>query len=266
MSDFHGFVSCTFYSDSSAFHWGLDHSAPLLRSRNGTMNEIVTMGNSTSQAIFALTLPLHSLFDHFPSRFYYIAKRLIDIVVAVFGLIILMPVFLVIAICIKLDDGGNILHFREIIGHQGKRFFALKFRTMIPDADTYFEKHPEMLREYRQNMKLLNDPPITRLGKFLRRTSLDEFPQLLNVLIGQMSLVGPRIIHPGELPRFGKFAHKRLSVKPGITGLWQISGRQHVSYDERVMLDMYYIDTRNCINDILILFKTLKVLFVHTGV
>ncbi len=201
-----------------------------------------------------------------PTWFYYIAKRLIDIVVSILGLIILMPVFLVIAICIKLDDGGNIFYFREIIGHRGKRFFALKFRTMTPDSDTFFEKHPEMLCEYQQNMKLLHDPRITRVGKFFRRASLDEFPQLFNVLVGQMSLVGPRIIHPSELPRFGKFADKRLSVKPGITGLWQISGRQHASYDERVLLDMYYIDSRNCINDLLILFKTLKVLFVHTGV
>lgn len=201
-----------------------------------------------------------------PSRFYYIMKYLIDTIVAVSGLIILVPVFLAIALSIKLDDGGNILHFREIVGHRGRRFYAIKFRTMIPDADSYFEKHPELLQKYRQNMKLVDDPRITRVGRFIRRASLDELPQLLNVLLGQMSLVGPRIIHPSELPRFGEFAYKRLSVKPGITGLWQISGRQHFSYDERVWLDMYYIDTRKCIGDILILIKTLKVLFVHTGV
>ena len=200
-----------------------------------------------------------------PSRFYYIVKRLIDIILALFGLILLMPVFLVIAICIKLDDGGTVLYFREIIGQHGKRFFALKFRTMILNADAYLEQHPELLREYQKNMKLMNDPRITRAGKFIRRASLDEFPQLFNVLVGQMSLIGPRIIHPSELPRFGEFAQKRLSIKPGITGLWQISGRQHISYDERVLLDMKYIDTRSCINDILILLKTLKVLFIHTG-
>ncbi len=137
---------------------------------------------------------------------------------------------------------------------------------MIPDADAYLEQHPKLLREYQQNMKLLEDPRITHLGRFIRRTSLDEFPQLFNVLLGQMSLVGPRIIHPSELSRFGEYAHKRLSVKPGITGLWQISGRQHISYDERVLLDMKYIDTRSCINDLLILCKTLKVLFACTGV
>lgn len=202
---------------------------------------------------------------HKPSILYYVSKRLIDIVLALVGIVVLLPVFVAIAICIKLDDGGEILHFREIVGNQGRRFYALKFRTMILDADGYLAKHPELMRKYQQNMKLEHDPRITRVGRFLRKTSLDELPQLLNVLIGQMSLVGPRIIHPSELPRYGKYAQKRLSVRPGITGLWQISGRQHISYDERVLLDMRYIDTRSFIVDLAILVKTLKVFIVHTG-
>jgi len=181
------------------------------------------------------------------------------------GIIFLLPVFLIIALCIKLDDGGPILHFREIIGQHGRRFFALKFRTMIPDADAYLAQHPELMRKYQQNMKLKHDPRITRVGKFLRKTSLDELPQLFNVFVGQMSLVGPRIIHPSELPRYGEYAPKRLAVKPGITGLWQISGRQHISYDERVRLDMHYIDTRTFAFDLAILVKTLRVFIVHTG-
>ena len=136
---------------------------------------------------------------------------------------------------------------------------------MIHDADTYLAKHPELMQKFQQNMKLVCDPRVTRVGRFLRKTSLDELPQLFNVLVGQMSLVGPRIIHPSELPRFGKFASKRLSVKPGITGLWQISGRQHISYEERVLLDMRYIDTRSFIVDFTILVKTMKVFIVHTG-
>lgn len=202
---------------------------------------------------------------HKPSILYYVSKRLIDIVLALVGIVVLLPVFVAIAICIKLDDGGEILHFREIVGNQGRRFYALKFRTMILDADGYLAKHPELMRKYQQNMKLEHDPRITRVGRFLRKTSLDELPQLFNVLIGQMSLVGPRIIHPSELPRYGKYAQKRLSVRPGITGLWQISGRQHISYDERVLLDMRYIDTRSFIVDLAILVKTLKVFIVHTG-
>ncbi len=200
-----------------------------------------------------------------PSMLYYALKRFVDVFLAIFGIVVLAPVFLIIAICIKCDDGGDILHFREIIGMHGRRFYALKFRTMRPDADEYLAKHPELMRKYQQNMKLEKDPRITRVGRFLRKTSLDELPQLFNVLVGQMSLVGPRIIHPSELPRYGECAGKRLSVKPGITGLWQISGRQHISYDERVLLDMRYIDNRSSIVDFTILVKTLKFFIVHTG-
>jgi lipopolysaccharide/colanic/teichoic acid biosynthesis glycosyltransferase len=179
--------------------------------------------------------------------------------------VLLLPVFCIIALCIRIDDGGPVFHFREIIGFQGKRFRALKFRTMISNADAYLQLHPQLMKTYLQNMKLEQDPRVTRVGRFLRKTSLDELPQLFNILIGQMSLVGPRIIHPSELSRYGVYASKRLSVKPGLTGLWQISGRQHVSYEERVVLDMYYIDHRSILFDLLIIMKTLKVFIVHTG-
>ena len=200
-----------------------------------------------------------------PSILYHVSKRILDILLSFFGIVLLIPVFLIIAIYIKLDDGGDILHFREIVGLHGRRFYALKFRTMRKDADAYLARHPELMRKYLQNMKLDRDPRITNAGRFLRRTSLDELPQLFNVLVGQMSLVGPRIIHPSELPRYGEWSQKRQSVKPGITGLWQISGRQHISYDERVLLDMRYIDNRSLIVDFTILLKTLKVFIVHTG-
>lgn len=200
-----------------------------------------------------------------PGWFYFTSKRCIDIALSLLGILMLIPVFLIIAICIKLDDGGDILYFREIIGQDGRHFYALKFRTMIPNAEAYLAERPKLMEAYLKNMKLAGDPRITRIGKILRTTSLDEFPQLFNVLIGQMSLVGPRIIHPSELNRYGIYAHKRLSVQPGITGLWQISGRQHISYQERVQLDMEYIDHRSLILDFTILLKTLKVLIVHTG-
>jgi len=192
-------------------------------------------------------------------------KRLIDIVFSLLGIIVLLLVFIVIAVCIKLDDGGDILHFREIVGLHNRRFHALKFRTMIPNADAYLVNHPELLQEYKQNMKLEYDPRITRIGGFLRRTSLDELPQLFNVLIGQMTLVGPRMIHPTELPRYGKYARKRLSVKPGITGLWQLYGRRKDSLEMRIALDMQYIDTRSIRLDLVILLKTLKVFIIQTG-
>lgn len=192
-------------------------------------------------------------------------KRLLDIVLSLLGIIALMPVFIVIAVCIKLNDGGDIFHFREIVGLHNRRFHALKFRTMIPDADAYLANHPELLREYTQNMKLEYDPRVTRIGGFLRRTSMDELPQLFNVLIGQMTLVGPRMIHPMELSRYGRYAQKRLSVKPGITGLWQLYGRRQDSLEMRIKLDMQYIDTRSFRLDLVILLKTLKVFVIQTG-
>jgi lipopolysaccharide/colanic/teichoic acid biosynthesis glycosyltransferase len=230
---------------------------------------------STSEVTFGMTAnlahtePLSGGLSTIPVyqglTLYNVSKRICDIILSLTGLIVLMPVFLFIALWIKLDDGGKILHFREIVGYQGRRFYALKFRTMIPDADTYLARNSELMRKFQQNMKLMGDPRITHVGKFLRKTSLDELPQLLNVLVGQMTLVGPRMIHPSELPRYGDYAQKRLSVKPGITGLWQISGRQHISYDERVLLDMQYIDTRSFIVDLAILVKTVKVFIIHTG-
>ncbi|QBD81737.1 sugar transferase [Ktedonosporobacter rubrisoli] len=222
--------------------------------------------NAASQANLNISRELVSTeIIYEPSVLYHASKRFLDFTLSLIGLILLVPVFLIIAICIKLDDGGEVLHFREIIGLHGRRFFALKFRTMITNADDYLAKHPELRRKYLQNMKLDRDPRITRVGRFLRKTSLDELPQLFNVLLGQMSLVGPRMIHPSELPRYGEWANKRLAVKPGITGLWQISGRQHISYSERVLLDMRYIDHRSLFIDLAILVKTFKVFVIHTG-
>ncbi len=200
------------------------------------------------------------------SQLYRRAKRLLDIVLATFGLVVLIPVFIVVAACIKLEDGGDILYFREMIGLHGSRFNILKFRTMVPNADIYLEQHPELKVEFQKNMKLQYDPRITRLGKFLRKAYLDELPQLFNVLLGQMSLVGPRAIHQSELVLYGECAEKRHSVKPGITGLWQISPDRHRCYEERIPLDMEYIDKRSFFLDLVILLKTLKVLINPTGV
>lgn len=203
---------------------------------------------------------------HNPSHFYSISKRLIDIVLAILGIAVLIPVFLVIAICIKLKDGGGILYFREMVGLRGRRFKMLKFRTMIPNAETYLEQHPELMLEYQKNMKLQCDPRVTRLGKFLRKTYLDELPQLFNVLAGHLSLVGPRSLPADELVRYGEYAQKRLAVKPGMTGLWQISENRYSTYDKRIPLDMQYIDNRSISLDLVILLKTPKVLIAGTGV
>jgi exopolysaccharide production protein ExoY len=237
-----------------------NRSEERLTTATATLSRNVNIDTEPLAAGRISVLPVHE-----PSRLYVASKRLLDIVLSLFGIIVLFPVFILIAVYIKCGDGGSVFHFREIIGRHGERFYALKFRTMIPDADAYLAKHPELMQKYQQNMKLVRDPRITHTGKFLRKTSLDELPQLFNVLLGQMSLVGPRIIHPSELPRYGEYGLKRLSVRPGITGLWQISGRQHISYDERIRLDMQYIDTRSFIVDLVILMKTLRVFIIHTG-
>lgn len=204
--------------------------------------------------------------SHKPSQLYYVSKRLIDIVLSLISIVVLIPVFLVIALFIKLGDGGRILYHREMVGLRGGYFRMLKFRTMIQDADTYLQEQAELMEEFQQNIKLKRDPRITRVGRFLRKTYLDELPQLFNVLIGQMSLVGPRAIHQSELVLYGEYAGKRNSVKPGITGLWQISPDRHQCYEERIPLDMQYIDTCSFIVDLVILLKTLKVFIVHTGI
>ena len=220
-----------------------------------------TMGSSTFNGSTISTAITHN-----PSLLYYALKRLFDMVLAAFGVVVLIPVFLVIAICIKFDDGGDILYFREMIGLQGRRFTILKFRTMIPNADAYLEQHPELQLEFEKNMKLKVDPRVTRLGRFLRKTYLDELPQLFNVLAGHMTLVGPRSLPVHELTLYGEYAQKRLTVKPGITGSWQVSENRYSSYTKRILLDIQYIDNRSFFLDLIILLKTLKVLYIQAGV
>jgi lipopolysaccharide/colanic/teichoic acid biosynthesis glycosyltransferase len=194
------------------------------------------------------------------------AKRAIDVVGSSIGLILLLPLFVVMGLAIWLQDGGSIIHRREVIGCGGRRFHALKFRTMIVDADAYLLRHPELLHEYTQNVKLVRDPRVTPLGRALRQTSLDELPQLWNVLRGEMSLVGPRMIHPSEESRYGAFAQVRHTVRPGMTGLWQISRRRHESYEERIVIDMHYLAQRSLRTDLTILLQTfVVVLFNRVG-
>lgn len=200
------------------------------------------------------------------SHFYNVLKRSIDIFLSLVGIVLLIPLFLIIAVCIKLEDGGSIFYFREMIGLHGRRFILLKFRTMILDADSYLERHPELQQEYSKSIKLQNDPRITRPGRFLRKMYLDELPQLFNVLCGQMSLVGPRPIHQKELALYGEYTEKRHSIKPGMTGLWQISPDRHKYYEERISLDMQYIDNRSFPLDVVILVKTIQVLIAKTGI
>jgi Undecaprenyl-phosphate galactose phosphotransferase WbaP len=161
------------------------------------------------------------------------------------------------------------MYRQERIGKGGKKFSIWKFRTMVEDADEilrhYLEKHPELSREWNETHKLKNDPRVTVIGKFLRRFSMDEYPQLLNVLQGDMSLVGPRPIVDEEVTYYQQSFQLYKRVKPGLTGLWQVSGRNDTSYDQRVRLDLYYVNNWSVWLDILILAKTVKAVLVGKG-
>lgn len=199
------------------------------------------------------------------TRAYERLKRAIDVVGSAAGLIVLTPVFIAIGVAVRLEDGGPILHRRQIVGRDGRQVYALKFRTMIPNADEYLALHPTLAAEYSWNVKLRDDPRITRVGALLRRTSLDELPQLVNVLRGEMSLVGPRMIHPSEEDRYGVFSATRRRVRPGITGLWQVSGRQELAYTQRIELDRLYLRRRCLRLDLRILLSTIPALLLRRG-
>jgi lipopolysaccharide/colanic/teichoic acid biosynthesis glycosyltransferase len=182
-------------------------------------------------------------------------KRLIDLIGASVALVLLSPVLIVAALAVKLYDGGPIVYRRRCVGCDGD-FDAFKLRSMRVDADRYLEQYPEMLAEFQRNYKLNNDPRITPVGAFLRKASIDELPQLFNVLRGEMSLVGPRMITRPELDKYGDKRDALLTVKPGMTGYWQVAGRQEVEYGDRVEMDMYYIRHWSLGLDLQILFKT----------
>ncbi|MFU0784252.1 MAG: Sugar transferase involved in LPS biosynthesis (colanic, teichoic acid) [Thermoanaerobacterium thermosaccharolyticum] len=196
-------------------------------------------------------------------------KRLIDFILSFIAIIILSPLFIILAILIKIDSKGPVFFVQDRIGLNGKLFKAYKFRTMILNAEEillkWLEENPEIRDEYLINHKLKDDPRITRMGKFLRKTSLDELPQLFNVLKGDMSLVGPRPYLVRELNDVSSYAKYLWRVPPGITGLWQISGRNDVDFEGRLKMDMQYISNWNIWLDLNILFKTIPAVLKKDG-
>lgn len=197
--------------------------------------------------------------------FYKIMKLLFDYIFALTLLIIGFPFFLFLALLIKLSSRGPIFFLHERIGKNNKPFLCIKFRTMHPEAEDIFEnlilKNEDLRKEFEQTQKLKNDPRITSIGKFLRKTSLDEIPQFINVLKMEMSVVGPRPIVEDEKKKYGDSISKVLSLKPGITGLWQVSGRNNLSYKKRVFLDCLYVDKANILMDARIIIRTFGVIF-----
>jgi len=196
-------------------------------------------------------------------------KRILDCATSSALLLLLSPLFATIAIAIKLTSRGPIFFGHRRFGRENRPFQMLKFRTMVVDADdilaSYLEAHPEERLEWQRHQKLRNDPRITKVGKWLRRHSLDELPQLLNVFAGEMSLVGPRPIMEAEILKYGGSYRLYTRVLPGITGLWQVSGRNNTTYEERIGLDEYYVCNRSIWLDLHILIRTIRVVLTAEG-
>ena len=190
-----------------------------------------------------------------------LAKRLADIVIAATALIFLSPAWLTIAALIKLSDGGPVLYRHRRIGRFGARFDCLKFRTMATDGDERLARHldadPDAATEWRETQKLRDDPRVTTVGALLRRSSFDELPQLWNVLRGEMSVVGPRPVTRAELRRYGRDRRYYLLVRPGMTGLWQVSGRSHTTYEQRVRFDREYLEEWSWLGELWIMLMTI---------
>jgi exopolysaccharide biosynthesis polyprenyl glycosylphosphotransferase len=240
--------------------FGLRHDVTLRLSSG--LFELLTTGMRIKQLGSLALLSANRTRLSFGER---ILKRLTDLALATLALIVLSPLMLAIGLWIKLDSPGPVIHRRRVLGTGGKVFDAFKFRTMVLNGDEVLARHPDLARQLARDMKIKDDPRVTRIGKQLRRLSLDELPQLLNVLRGQMSLVGPRMITPEEAERYGHWQLNLLTVKPGITGLWQVSGRSDVSYQERVQIDMNYIRNYSLWLDLALLARTIPAVFKKTG-
>lgn len=191
------------------------------------------------------------------------AKRLFDIVFSLAVLILFSPLYLLLVLLIALSSPGPIFYVQERVGKNYRRFGCIKFRTMVRNADAVLcelmETSPQLQQEFQENFKLRRDPRVTWIGQFLRTTSLDEFPQFWNVLMGHMSVVGPRPLVVEELPRYGQYIDHILTIRPGITGLWQVSGRNNIPYPKRIQIDVYYVNFRTFWTDLWIMVRTIGV-------
>jgi len=185
-----------------------------------------------------------------------LAKPVLDCAAGIVGSAITLLITPVVALLIKLEDGGPVFYRSEFVDCDRTVRYYLKFRTMVRNADEILANDPELRTEFSANHKLKDDPRILRVGRFLRKSSVDEFPQFFSLLTGDLTLVGPRTISRSETARYGELLPKLLSVKPGITGYWQVNGRQNTTYDERVRMDMYYVDHRSLRLDLMIIAKT----------
>lgn len=197
---------------------------------------------------------------------YDFVKRIADIFCSAIAIILLSPLFIIISIAIKATSEGPVIFVHKRVGKNGKEIGIYKFRSMVVNAEALIEKFtPEQKEEFQKNFKLETDPRITKIGKFLRKTSLDELPQLFNILKGDLSIVGPRPIMEVETEIYGKYRDMLLSVKPGLTGFWAANGRSDTSYKKRRAMEIYYVKNRSLLFDIKIIFKTIISVFTGKG-
>lgn len=198
-------------------------------------------------------------------KLYSVVKRIFDVVAAVVFLILFFWVFIAVAIAVKLDDGGPVMYTSNRVGKFGKEFKFYKFRSMRPDADDIFEDIAQLNESEGELFKMKNDPRITRVGRFIRKTSLDEFPQIINIIKGDMSFVGPRPPLPREVKDYDEYAMQRLSVVGGLTCYWQIGGRSNIDFNGMLKLDLKYIRERGILTDLKILLKTIPAVIKGDG-
>ncbi|WFS03319.1 sugar transferase [Rhizobium tumorigenes] len=231
-------------------------------------NKLSDSGNVQSRTSPTLDRDFDKEIEHGYLTFGWL-KRLIDIIVAVLALAILSPMLVMVAFALYLTQGSGILISHRRIGKNGVIFPCLKLRTMCKDGDEvlaqHLATHPVDLAEWNATRKLRNDPRVTFIGKTLRKNSIDEIPQLLNVIRGEMSLVGPRPITPNETSFYGRYIHEYMAVRPGLTGLWQVSGRSETTYRQRVELDVKYVTQHSIWGDIVIMAKTIPAVLSSRG-
>ena len=243
---------------------------PLVKSMGVIPNLVgVPMGGIEAESLFNEKLMLLRLRNNLARPVNRWIKTIFDYVLTITGTIAISPILIVIALWIYKDSPGPVIFKHRRIGKNGKEFNCYKFRSMCVDAKEKLEQllanDPEARAEWEKDFKLKNDPRITKSGAFLRKTSLDELPQIFNVLKGEMSLVGPRPIIRDEMQRYGEYIEDYLMVKPGITGMWQVSGRSDIDYAERVLLDSWYTRNWSVWLDLMLLFKTFKVVLLRKG-
>ncbi len=204
-------------------------------------------------------------FDYKKKPVYEFVKRIFDIFLSGLALVILSPLFIITTIIIKFQDGGKVFFIQKRVGRNGKKFNMIKFRSMCPDAEEEIVKLLDKNEATGPMFKIKNDPRVTKFGKFIRKTSIDELPQLFNIFSGSMSIVGPRPALPREANLYTEYQKQRFSVKPGLTCIWQVSGRSNVSFEQQVAMDREYIRRRNLLLDVVLIIKTIPAVIKHDG-